>query len=166
MHRKRERIHETGASNIDFRSKKDSSSLNLFQPWKKSVQNLTKDNSHQSKPEQEMSNLMKIAKNVLSTREKNSQIISPKLLPSLKYYTINKIPLKKRAYFNSDKVAELDESYIGKPKYNGDSNILSTDIRFSGLKHSFSSRPNEGITYLLRGLSQPILEKDSQSSQN
>jgi len=159
MHRKRERVHETGASNIDFRSKRDNSSLNLFQPWKKSIQNLTKDNPYQTKPEQEMSNLMKIAKNVLTNREKNSQIISPKLLPSLKYYTINKIPLKKRAYFNSDKVAELDESYIGKPKYNGDSNILPTDTRFSVLKHSLSSRPNEGITYLLRGLSHPFLEK-------
>lgn len=163
MHKKRERVHETGASNIDFRSKRDNSSLQYFQPWIKSIPTEIKDNSVQMKPQQEMLNFMKIAKNVLSTREKNSQIVSPKLFPSLKFYTLNKIPLRKRTYTDSNKVAELDESYIGKDKYCGDSKILSTEIKLSKLKHSLSNKPNEGILYLLRGLSHQLMDKQEKN---
>ena len=34
MSLKKERVHTTGFSNIDFRTKNDSNSLLLFQPWK------------------------------------------------------------------------------------------------------------------------------------
>ena len=125
MSLKRERIHTTGLSNIDYRSKNDLINLNQYEPWHK-----TKDFGTMNKYPYELSysahkKLFSPTKPINQQYYLNSDIQNPKIYQSAIFYKSHKIPINTKAIYTNERIAQLDESNKGKDIFLGDSMMIS-----------------------------------------
>ena len=145
MIRKKERVHASGISNIDYRSLGSRHLLSQFQPWKKNIDYGTMGHSKVGLSVDKLKNFMNSYKNILTTKEINFQSPNPKLYSSAIFYLNNNIALKKRNLNQSDKIAELDESMKGKNKFTGDTLMISHNTKIKKSKISLPCKIIDGI---------------------
>ena len=124
MSLKRERSHHYGFTNIDYRTKQDKSALFLFQPWHNSKNFGTMGNSNYLIPEDKKKNILKISSNINKLKNLSTGIPNPKTYETCKFYNKNKIKINLKKEFFNERIAELDESLIGKEIFNGDSMMI------------------------------------------
>ena len=125
MSLKRERSHHYGFTNIDYRTKQDKSSLLLYQPWHYSKNFGTMGNSNYLIPEDKKKKILKISSNINKLKNLSTGIPNPKTYETCKFYNKNKILVGLKKEFFNERIAELDESLIGKDVFNGDSMMIS-----------------------------------------
>ena len=124
MSLRRERKHECGNTNIDFRTKRETENLKLYEPWA-----LPKDFGTMGRYlyTPSYTQLKKIFS--ISPNSKLKNIIhsspNPKEYPMEQYYKKNNIKPYTISQFNVDRFAQLDESYVGKDGFTGDSMMIS-----------------------------------------
>ena len=124
MSLRRERKHECGNTNIDFRTKREKENLELYEPWA-----LPKDFGTMGRfgYTPSYTQLKKIFS--ISPNSKLKNIIhsspNPKEYPMEQYYKKNNIKPYTISQFNVERFAQLDESYVGKDGFTGDSMMIS-----------------------------------------
>ena len=129
MSLKRNRTHYSGYTNLDFRTKNDKTSLNLFQPWKIPKDFGTMGHENNKIQSSKTKSLLKISKNINNLQNLNSSMPDPKTFSSCIFYKKNKIEPHIRKLIFNDRIAQLDESIIGKEKFNGDSMMIADTIK-------------------------------------
>lgn len=149
MKLKRQRVHESGSSNLDFRSKRDNNSISLYQPWKEGKKYGTMGYSKLKLSVDNLKNFKLLNKDIITTKEINFESPDPKVYSSAKFYQSQNIPIKKRTYFESEKIAELDESFIGKETYLGDSMMISANAKIKRTKTTLIDSINRGMYYII-----------------
>ena len=131
------RSHHCGYSNIDFRTKQDDTSINLYQPWLSPKQFGTMGLIDYKLPFDSKNKLFTPSKQLDSLKQYASECPDPKYYSSCLFYQNNKIPVKRKMNLTLDKVSELDERIKGKDMFIGDSMMIvqSTKAR-KNYKHN------------------------------
>ena len=129
MSLKRNRSHYYGFSNIDFRTKQDKDSINLFQPWINKKDFGTMGNGNYIIPSKSKKEILKISKNINKLKNNITGIPDAKTYNTCKFYNKNNIIINVKKDFFTKRYAELDESEIGKEQFNGDSMMIADLIK-------------------------------------
>ena len=141
MSLKLQRVHRCGYSNIDFRSKGDFESLKLYEPWQIPKEFGTMGKSSYYPSYSQAKKIFSVSKSVNKLKNIVQGSPDPKSYPGVLYYKKNNIKPNIVQEFRTERVAELDESGIGKEKYIGDSMMIS-DIRKYRLERKNKKREN------------------------
>ena len=128
MSLKKPRIHQCGFTNIDFRTKGDFESLKLYEPWKVLKDFGTMGKSFYYPSYSDAKKIFSVSKSLNKLKNIIQGSPDPKAYPGCLYYKKNNIKPNIIQEFRTERVAELDESGIGKEKYIGDSMMIS-DIK-------------------------------------
>lgn len=131
---RRDRSHICGHTNIDFRTKNDTESIKTFMPWKQKREFGTMGNDLYKLPYNENKKILKVTENINNQKNILHEIPDPKYYKTAQYYQSNNIPLKSKTMFESERVAQLDESFKGKEKYTGDGMMISDIMKQRKLK--------------------------------
>ena len=138
---RKERLHQYGQSNIDFRSKKDDEAIKIYQPWMHKRDFGTMGNQYFHLPVDEHKKNLRPLSKILTQKEIKAELPDPKYHKSAQFYDKNRIPIKQKTLNTNDRVAELDESFKGKEKYTGDSMLIAenTKLKNKSLHRSINS---------------------------
>lgn len=142
---RRERSHKCGHSNIDYRTKNDSEAIKTFMPWKVKKEYGTMGNDLFKLPFNENKKILKVTENINTQKNLLHEIPDPKYYKSAQFYQTNNIPIKAKTIFVSDRVAQLDESFKGKEKYNGDSMMISDLTKNRRLQKEYEDKVKQKI---------------------
>ena len=124
------RTHQCGFSNIDFRSKKDIDSLTLYQPWTIPKDFGTMGQSCYTPSYSELKKTFSVSENVNQLKNIVQCSPDPKSYKSVQFYKDKKINPNIKQKFITERVAQLDESYIGKDIFTGDSMMIADINKF------------------------------------
>jgi len=130
MNIRKQRTHQAGHSNIDFRSKNDDQSLKIYQPWKMMKAHGTMGYSDYKNNPDVIKKLLEVSKTINTQQAITSEIPDPKFHKTAEYYFIHKIPIKAKTINTTERIAQLDESVKGKEVYTGDSMMISDLTKF------------------------------------
>ena len=125
MSLKKPRIHRCGFTNLDFRTKGDFESLKLYEPWQIPKEFGTMGKSFYYPSFSEARKIFSVSKSLNKLKNIIQGSPDPKAYPGALYYKKNNIKPNIVQEFRTDRVAELDESGIGKEKYIGDSMMIA-----------------------------------------
>ena len=126
MSLKQPRIHLSGISNIDFRSKNEMDKINLYQPFHKSRDFINMGLSNYHLPDQIHDSLFKPTSSINERKYEENDIQNPKIYDSALFYKKNGIEILKKTFKQGDRIKQLDTSnFRGGHEYNGDSLIIS-----------------------------------------
>ena len=130
MSLKRQRTHQCGFSNIDFRSKGEFENLKLFEPWKipKDFGTMGKSNYHL--PYSESKKIFSVSKNLNKFKSLVQDSPDPKFYKTAMYYKKSRIKPNILHDFYNERIAQLDEIDMGKEKYTGDSMMIADIYRY------------------------------------
>lgn len=139
MNIRKDRVHRCGHTNIDFRSKKDEDALKTYQPWKTKKDYGTMGYIDYKLPINEHKKVLEVTDHINIQKNIRAELPDPKYHKTAQYYFNNKIPIKTRAMFTNERVAQLDESFKGKEIFTGDSMMIAevTKMRKIKTKHHF-----------------------------
>ena len=148
MSLKRPRIHQCGFTNLDFRTKGDFESLKLYEPWQIPKEFGTMGKSFYYPSYSDAKKIFSVSKSLNKLKSIVHGSPDPKAYPGCLYYKKNNIKPNIIQEFRAERVAELDESEIGKDKYIGDSMMIADinkyrqkrKIKKSDLKDSKSGK--------------------------
>ena len=118
-------MHRCGYTNLDFRSKGDFDSLKLYEPWKIPKEFGTMGKSFYYPSFSEAKKIFSVSKSLNKLKDIVQGSPDPKSYPGALYYKKNNIKPNIVQEFRIERVAELDESAIGKEKYIGDSMMIA-----------------------------------------
>lgn len=154
MSLRKDRLHLTGITNIDFRSKKDLTSISFFQPWKTSTNFGTMGNSNFTRSYSSQKRIHTITSKIATQKSLATDTPDPRYYTSSQFYSSHRISPLKRNIFTSDRIAQLDEAYKGKDRFTGDSMMIAAltkqrQRRFKKLK--FTHEDHETKQRQLRG---------------
>ena len=121
---RRDRTHTCGMSNIDFRTKNDTDSLTLFQPWKTNLNFGTMGKSNYFRSFSAQKKVFTATDRLNTQNDIASDCPDPRYYTAAQFYKKNKIDIKQRDMFTNERVAQLDETYKGKDKFTGDSMMI------------------------------------------
>ena len=121
MSLRRARSHKEGISNIDFRSKQDIDNIRLFKPWQSPKEFGTMGYRNYKIPIKKFKNLFSPTNEINTQKDIVNEFPDPKYFTTAQFYKKNNILLKRKTFFNNDRVANLEESFKGKDIFNGDS---------------------------------------------
>ena len=125
MSLKLQRMHRCGYTNLDFRSKGDFHSVKLYEPWKIPKEFGTMGKSFYYPSFSEAKKIFSVSKSLNKLKDIVQGSPDPKSYPGALYYKKNNIKPNIVQEFRIERVAELDESAIGKEKYIGDSMMIA-----------------------------------------
>ena len=125
MSLKLQRIHRCGYTNLDFRSKGDFESLKLYEPWQIPKEFGTMGKSFYYPSFSEAKKIFSVSKSLNKLKNIVRGSPDPKSYPGAMYYKKNNMKPNIIQEFRIERVAELDESEIGKEKYIGDSMMIA-----------------------------------------
>ena len=125
MSLKLQRMHRCGYTNLDFRSKGDFDSLKLYEPWKIPKEFGTMGKSFYYPSFSEAKKIFSVSKSLNKLKNIVQGSPDPKSYPAALYYKKNNMKPNIVQEFRIERVAELDESAIGKEKYIGDSMMIA-----------------------------------------
>ena len=125
MSLKLQRIHRCGYTNLDFRSKGDFESLKLYEPWQIPKEFGTMGKSFYYPSYSEAKKIFSVSKSLNKLKSIVQGSPDPKSYPGAIYYKKNNMKPNIIQEFRIERVAELDESEIGKEKYVGDSMMIA-----------------------------------------
>ena len=118
-------MHRCGYTNLDFRSKGDFDSVKLYEPWKIPKEFGTMGKSFYYPSFSEAKKIFSVSKSLNKLKDIVQGSPDPKSYPGALYYKKNNIKPNIVQEFRIERVAELDESAIGKEKYIGDSMMIA-----------------------------------------
>ena len=121
MSLRRPRSHKVGISNIDFRTKKDTENISIFEPWKISKEFGTMGYKNYKNPKTVFQSLFGPSDKINTHRDLVNDYPDPRFHTTAQFYKQNKISLNTRSFINTERVAQLEESFKGKDVFNGDS---------------------------------------------
>lgn len=143
---RRVRSHKEGISNIDFRSKQDIDNIRLFKPWQSPKEFGTMGYRNYKIPIKKFKNLFSPTNEINTQKDIVNEFPDPKYFTTAQFYKKNNILLKRKTFFNNDRVANLEESFKGKDIFNGDSMNIAEIMRTRKGKYidnlSFNLREN------------------------
>ena len=125
MSLKLQRMHRCGYTNLDFRSNGDFDSVKLYEPWKIPKEFGTMGKSFYYPSFSEAKKIFSVSKSLNKLKDIVQGSPDPKSYPGALYYKKNNIKPNIVQEFRIERVAELDESAIGKEKYIGDSMMIA-----------------------------------------
>ena len=125
MSLKLQRMHRCGYTNLDFRSKGDFDSVKLYEPWKIPKEFGTMGKSFYYPSFSEAKKIFSVSKSLNKLKDIVQGSPDPKSYPGALYYKKNNIKPNIVQEFRIERVAELDESELGKEKYIGDSMMIA-----------------------------------------
>ena len=125
MSLKLQRMHRCGYTNLDFRSKGDFDSVKLYEPWKIPKEFGTMGKSFYYPSFSEAKKIFSVSKSLNKLKDIVQGSPDPKSYPGALYYKKNNIKPNIVQEFRIERVAELDESEVGKEKYIGDSMMIA-----------------------------------------
>ena len=125
MSLKLQRMHRCGYTNLDFRSKGDFDSLKLYEPWQIPKEFGTMGKSNYYPSFSEAKKIFSVSKSLNKLKNIVQGSPDPKSYPGALYYKKNNMKPNIVQEFRIERVAELDESEIGKEKYIGDSMMIA-----------------------------------------
>ena len=125
MSLKLQRMHRCGYTNLDFRSKGDFESLKLYEPWKIPKEFGTMGKSFYYPSFSEAKKIFSVSKSLNKLKNIVQGSPDPKAYPGALYYKKNNIKPNIIQEFRVERVAELDESALGKDKYIGESMMIA-----------------------------------------
>ena len=130
MSLKLERVHRCGYANIDFRSKDDFKNIKLYEPWKIPYEFGTMGRSFYYPSYSQLKRNIAVSEGLNKLKNINIGSPNPKEYAGALIY--RKFNMRPRIVqdFSVKKIAELDESKIGKEKYVGDSMMISDIYRY------------------------------------
>jgi hypothetical protein len=160
MSLKKQRIHRCGFTNLDFRTKGDFESLKLYEPWKIPKEFGTMGKSFYYPSFSEARKIFSVSKSLNKLKNIIQGSPDPKAYIGALYYKKNNIKPNIVQEFRTERVAELDESGIGKEKYIGDSMMIADINKYrlerknkkrdvhdnKGLKQDYISRMEKAKT--------------------
>ena len=126
MSLKRPRIHVSGISNIDFRTKNEAEKIQLYQPFHCSRDFVNMGLSNYHLPDDIHNKLFKPTSAINEKKFVENEIQNPKIYDSALFYQKNGIKIIPKTFKLGDKIKQLDTSnFRGGHEYNGDSLIIS-----------------------------------------
>ena len=125
MSLKLQRMHRCGYTNLDFRSKGDFDSVKLYEPWKIPKEFGTMGKSYYYPSFSEAKKIFSVSKSLNKLKNIVQGSPDPKAYPGALYYKKNNIKPNIIQEFHVERVAELDESALGKDKYIGESMMIA-----------------------------------------
>ena len=125
MSLKLQSMHRCGYTNLDFRSKGDFESLKLYEPWKIPKEFGTMGKSFYYPSYSEAKKIFSVSKSLNKLKNIVQGSPDPKAYPGALYYKKNNIKPNIIQEFRVERVAELDESALGKDKYIGESMMIA-----------------------------------------
>jgi hypothetical protein len=114
-------------------------------PWKVKKEYGTMGNDLFKLPMNEHKKILKVTENINSQRNVLQEIPDPKYYKTAQFYQTNNIPIKAKAMFISDRVAQLDESFKGKEKYIGDGMMISDLTKNRRLQKEYEEKVKQKI---------------------
>ena len=130
MSLRRPRSHKVGISNIDFRTKKDTENINIFEPWKISKEFGTMGYKNYKNPKTVFQRLFDPTKKINTYRDLVNDYPDPRFHTTAQFYKQNKILLNTKSFINTERVAQLEETFKGKDVFNGDSMNVAEIMKF------------------------------------
>jgi hypothetical protein len=130
MSLRKERIHACGVSNIDFRSKRETDNLLLYEPWTIPKEFGTMGTYGYYPSYTEIKKMFSVSQNLNKLKDIVHYSPDPKSYPGCLYYRKKNIIPNTMTEFNVTKVSQLDESYIGKDKFIGDSMMIGDIVHY------------------------------------
>ena len=129
MSLKRVRSHKEGISNIDFRTKGDIDNIRIFDPWKSPKEFGSMGYSHYRNPDKIFKSLFDPSLEINTQKDIVNDYPDPRYHSTAQFYKKNKILINTKTFFNSEKVANLEETFKGKEIFNGDSTNIAEIMR-------------------------------------
>jgi len=129
MSLRRVRSHKVGISNIDFRTKKDIDNIRLFEPWQSPKEFGTMGYRNYKNPRKVFKSLFDPSLEINTQKDIVNDYPDPRYHTAAQFYKKNNILINTKTFFNSEKVANLEESYKGKDIFNGDSTNVAEIMR-------------------------------------
>ena len=129
MSLRRVRSHRVGISNIDFRTKKDIDNIRLFEPWQSPKEFGTMGYRNYRNPKKVFKSLFDPSLEINTQKDIVNDYPDPRYHTTAQFYKKNNISINTKTFFNSEKVANLEESYKGKDIFNGDSTNVAEIMR-------------------------------------
>ena len=129
MSLRRPRSHMVGISNIDFRTKKDKENLDIFEPWLSPKEVGTMGNRQYKRPQSIYQQIFGPSEKINTYKDLVNDYPNPKFHSTALFYKANNISLYTKSFINSQRVANLEETFKGKDVFNGDSTNVAEIIR-------------------------------------
>ena len=129
MSLRRPRSHKIGISNIDFRTKRDIDNLNIFEPWVAPKDLGTMGYKNYKNPQSIFQKLFGPSEKINTHKDLVNDYPDPRFHTTAQFYKKNKILVKTKSFINTDRVANLEETFKGKDVFNGDSTNIAEIIR-------------------------------------
>jgi len=129
MSLRRPRSHKVGISNIDFRSKKDTENLNIFDPWKipKDFGTMGYKNYRNARPV--FQGLFGPSEKINTYKDIVNDYPDPRFHTTAEFYKKNNILVNTKTFINTERVANLEETFKGKDVFIGDSSNVAEIMR-------------------------------------
>ena len=126
---RRPRSHKVGISNIDFRTKRDTENLNIFDPWVTPKDLGTMGYKNYKNPQSIYQKLFGPSEKINTHRDLVNDYPDPRFHTTAQFYKNNKILINTKSFINTQRVANLEETFKGKDVFNGDSTNVAEIIR-------------------------------------
>ncbi len=142
MIHKKDRLHHSGTSNIDYRSLKELEKVKLYNPWYFHKEYGTMGNSLCHKKFKELKQLMKPSAKINTQFDLARENPNPMFHETAKHYSVNHVKILQKSFFANEHIGQLDESLKGKEIFTGDSMMIakSTKERKKSRKHKSSNK--------------------------
>ena len=150
MSLKLRRVHYTGISNLDFRTKNDVNRIRLYQPYHESNPFGMQGISNYKLPTSIHKELFSPTKGINEGKFIKNDILNPRIYEPALFYKNNFMKIKPKAFLAVERSKQLDTSeFRGGGEYNGDSMMISetnkkrkeiklnTKLSRENLKHKF-----------------------------
>ena len=129
MSLRRVRSHKVGISNIDFRTKGDMDNIKIFEPWHSPKDFGSMGYRQYRIPKKIFKSLFEPSIEINTQKDIVNDYPDPRYHTTAQFYKKNNILINTRTFFNSEKVANLEESFKGKEIFNGDSTNVAEVMR-------------------------------------
>ena len=131
-----------GISNIDFRTKKDKENLIIFEPWLLPKDVGTMGNKNYKMPQSAYQKIFGPSEKINTYRDLVNDYPDPRFHSTAQFYKANNISLNTKTFINSQRVANLEESFKGKEVFNGDSTNIAEILRiyFFELTYKYNNK--------------------------
>ena len=129
MSLRRPRSHRVGISNIDFRTKRDIENINIFEPWQAPKDLGTMGYKNYRNSQTVFNNLFGPSEKINTYKDLVNDYPDPRFHTTAEFYKKNKILVNTKTFINSERVANLEETFKGKDVFNGDSTNIAEIMR-------------------------------------
>ena len=134
MSLRRNRSHNVGVSNIDYRTKHDEESLRIFEPWQAPKDFGSMGYHNYQNPPKIFRKLFSPTKKINTQKDIVNDYPDPRYFTTAKFYKANHIGINTKNIIDYQRVANLEETYKGKDVFIGDGMAIADIIKQRKIK--------------------------------